>query len=283
MTVREWFEEVWPRSVRGLGRGTSRETIKHTLEMARPFVRRFGGLELATLCEHVVECSVWAQAHPTNVRYARTVVADAVLLGKLPASPLGEVRVKHGPGTGRGEFFPTLEEVNALADAGEKWGLREWVLTGAWSGARLTAMALLDVPDVTASNGLLRLQLRRKRRSGKYPAVLLQPGADALAAVLPARGAVFRRPKGGRWDRHSISERWVKMRREVGLPEACTSHCLRRFYATKLLDMGVSYSDAAMALDHLDKRGRPNIELVQRVYGKPSPEEALERIEGLAA
>lgn len=282
MTVQEWFEQTWPQAVRGLGRGTSPDSIAHTLKLARPFVARFGRWHIETLVDHVVECATWAQQHPGNARYARTVLSDAVLLGVLPVSPLAAVRVKHPAPTGRGDFFPSREHVDALAAAGERWGLREWVLVGAWSGARLSALAGLRARDVEPRGAVMRLQLACKGRPGKYPAPLLAPGADALAMVLPRTGLVFRRPKGGAWDVRSVSERWVKMRREVGLPEECTSHSLRRFFATYLLDQGATELDVALALDHVYADGRPNPELVRRIYGRPSREEALDRIEAIA-
>lgn len=281
-TVQEWFEQVWPQAVRGLGRGTSTASVEHTVKLSRPFVVRFGRWQLETLVEHAVECAGWAQAHPSNARYARTILADAVLLGVLPTSPLAQVRVRHPAPTGRGSFFPTREEIDALAVAGERFGLREWVLAGAWSGARLSALAALGARDVEPAGAVLRLQLQRKGRPGKYPAVLLQPGADALAMVLPATGRVFKRPKGGPWTVQSISAAWVKMRREIGLPEACTSHSTRRFFATHLIDQGMSEMDVALALDHVNADGHPNVDLVRRIYTRPDRAAALDRIAAIA-
>jgi integrase len=281
-TVEDLFV-AWPAAASGLRRRTD-TTIEHTLKMARPFRATFGRRVLADL--EPVEMARWAAKHRAQVRYVKTILADAMLMGVLSASPMAEA-ASYRVTSGR-DFIPTREQVDALAVAGERYGLREWVHVASSSGARLTALAALTKRRVLPgpSPDVMELRLPRKGRAGLYPAVLLQPGVTELAYAMgtaSGRGPIFRRPGGDPWDVRTISERWVKMRRSLGLPEECTSHCLRKFYATRLLDQGVSYADTAIALDHVDAQGRPNIDLVQSVYGRPDRAAALARIAGLAA
>lgn len=266
-TVSDLFA-AWPAAAPGLGE-RSAETIARTVQMAGPFERTFGRRLLDGL--EPVEVAAWAARFPARARYARVILADAVVLGAVAASPFVGVRVKRP--AGRGEYVPTLEEVLALAAAGERFGLEVFTLVAACSGARLGALAELQARDVGE-----HLSLKRKGKTGTYPAIVLAPARAALEEVVPQVGRVFSKPGGAAWDRKSVSRVWVKMRGEVGLPASCTFHSTRKAFATRLLDEGKSMMDVAFALDHVDAQGRPNVELVQRVYGRPSRSEALARL-----
>lgn len=267
-TVADLFER-WPAVAPSLGdRGA--DTIAHTIEMAAPFLRSFGRRRLDTLT--VIEVAAWAARFTWNARYARTMLSDAVKLGALEVSPFVGVRVPKG--AGRGEHVPSTAEVLALADEGERHGLRVMTLVAYSSGGRVGALAGLQA----ASVGEGRVSLARKGRPGVYPALLREPGRSALVEVMPHVGRVFSKPGGGAWDRKSVSRCWVLMRRELGLPESCTFHGLRKAFATALIDEGKSWADVAFALDHVDALERPNIDLVQRTYGRPSREAALARL-----
>lgn len=273
-TVTDLFM-AWPAAAPALG-ARSEETVRHTIEMARSFERMFGRRQLADLAP--MEVAAWAAKHPAHARYARTIVGDAVAMGLLDASPFLGVRVARP--AGRGEHVPSLEEVKALAEEGERFGLRAFTMVAASSGARLSALAGLQREDVALGPkpGALTLMLKRKGHEGVYPALLLRPGADELMVVAPERGRVFGTARGHRWDRRSVSRCWVQMRESVGLPPACTFHALRKSFATRLLDEGHSMMDVAFAMDHVDALGRPNVELVQRVYGRPDRGAALARL-----
>jgi integrase len=273
--VRDLFAQ-WPAAAPSLAQRTE-ETIVRTAEMAAPFARAFGGRELESL--QVLEVAAWASKHPARARYARVILADAVTMGLLPASPFTGVRVRRPEG--RGSYFPSTEEILALAAAGERYGLGAFTMTAAFSGGRLSALAELSRPyvDRGPTDGTLLLKLRCKPVSrGYYQALLLEEGVAVLEEYMRGPGRVFKTARGFRWDRKSVSRCWVLMRREVGLPESCTFHATRRHYATLLLNRGKSMMDVAFALDHVDADGRPNIDLVQRIYGRPDRSLALERL-----
>jgi integrase len=206
-------------------------------------------------------------------------------MGVIASSPFAGVSVR--PPASSREFIPTREEVLALADVGAAYGLLAWVHVQANCGARAGAMMRLVAGDVEWSAGAdtWRVHLKRKGRPGKYTTVLLSGGVDALSQVLPARprDLVFRRPKGGAWDNRSLSRVWIKMRDELGLPEDCTPHCLRRYYASTLVDLGVPWDDVAICLDHVDAKGRPNTEMTRRLYALPDRDTTLARVAGIVA
>lgn len=282
MIVAELFNK-WAAAAPGL-RSRTRDTITHTLAMSRNFMLLYAACEADEL--DPVEMAAWGARNQANVRYVKTVLGDCALLGLIARSPLAEA--SSFTRSSSRDFIPTREQVDALAAAGEKYGMREYVLTGAFCGGRLSALAGLAPRNVFAgpSDGVLKVLLKRKGRPGYYPTLLLADAVPTFQALMRERRRtepVLLRPSGKPWTIKSVSERWVQMRGELRLPEACTSHCLRKFYATHLLDLGVSRQDVALLLDHVDQFERPNTEQIERVYGRPSRDAALERVAGLAA
>lgn len=282
MTVAQLFSK-WEAAAPGL-RDRTAATIAHTLAMSRSFLAAFGGYDAAELA--AVEMAAWGAVNQAHVRYVKTVLGDCALLGLIARSPMAET--SSFTRSSSRDFIPTREQVDALAAAGERYGMREYVLTGAFCGGRLSALAALAPRNVFAgpSDGVLKVMLKRKGRPGYYPALLLADAVPTFEGLMLQRRRtqpVLLRPNGRPWTIKSVSERWVKMRGELELPEACTSHCLRKFYATHLLDLGVAPQDVALLLDHVDQWERPNTEQIARVYGRPSRDAALERVAGLAA
>jgi integrase len=273
-TVNE-LVELWPTVAAGLG-DRDQDTIAHTLGMARRFERSFGRRLLETLT--TPEMASWAVRWPSHARYARTLLNDAVKLGALAASPFDGVTIPRVDG--REEYVPTWAEAMALVDAGWRVGLGGMPLLAACTGGRVGALCKLQVAELDLAGG--RVELKRKGRKGTYTGLVVEPARSSarLAAALPDVGLAFTTPTLGReWNRQSVSKKWVLARREVGLPEGCTFHALRKAFATHLLDQGKSRADVAFALDHVDATGRPQTEQVDRVYGRPSREAALARLE----
>jgi integrase len=262
---------LWPTVAAGLG-DRDEQTIAHTVSMLKPFRRSFGRRLLASL--ETGELARWVGRHRAHGRYVRTLLNDAVKLGALEASPFVGVRIPRA--RGRGEYVPSWAEAMALAEAGREAGLGDMVLLACCSGARLGALIDLQAANVDLL-AVGRIRLARKGRPGTYEGVVLEP---ARSLSLPAVGRVFTTPELRRpWTRQSVSKRWAVARAAVGLPEACTFHATRKAFATELLNRGASMMDVAFALDHVDDSGRPRTEEVERVYGRPSREAALARLE----
>lgn len=202
---------------------------------------------------------------------------------------------------------PTEEQVAALADA-MPGVLRAFTLTAAYSGLRLEVeVAALLADDVDRREripppGRLHMSAHPHAtrqptcllhvRSGKGPrangglgkerwAVLFEPGRTALLESAHPYGHLFRNARGYPWTRKAVNKHWLRARAEVGLHHL-VFHDLRKFHASFLLNRGVSDLDVAIQLGHTDRFGRPNTDLIQRVYGWPDPMLALQRVAAAA-
>lgn len=259
MRVKEWAAR-WPLEADRL-RPRSAGTVAHTARMAAPFVAAFGDRELEGLGRG--ELQAWTLAHPARMRWARTLLADAVWAGVADCNPFDGVR--RPPARSLKVVPPTVREVADLA-----WGAGEWapfVLTAAYSGLRVSEVCRLTPGDVTPG----RVKVLRKGGVVKT-SIVFEPGRAALEAALPREGLVFPRADGRPHDRQSVNAWWQRARRRAGL-EHVRFHDLRHFHASWLLDQGVSKMDVAIQLGHED-----NGELVGRRYGHPDRDVALERI-----
>lgn len=257
-SVGSWFER-WPRLALGV-RQRSPATIEHTVARSRPFVDRFGRRPLTLLARS--ELVAWSIESPSSLRYARTVLADAVWAGVLESNPLSGIRssaveLRVDP--------PTVADVERLVARAWAFGLPGAMIgIAAYSGLRLSEVAALEARDVLL--GGRRLSVRCGKGGKARVSLLFRP---ELAAEVPFRRPISRRA----WDRRAINRCWVRLRDDVGLPE-CRFHDLRHFHATWLWDAGVAPHDIAAQLGHADGG-----ELVRRRYGHPSADAALGRVE----
>lgn len=165
---------------------------------------------------------------------------------------------------------PSEELVHRIADHAGK--IRGFVLVAAYCGARLFEVAALRASDVDGAT----LRIRCGKGGRARDVVLFEPALSEL--VVPESGLLFVNGIGEPWTRQAINKQWQRTLREVGWDEDLQFRDLRRFHATWLLDRGVSDLDVAVQLGHFDRWGRPNPELVRRVYGQPSRRAALERL-----
>ena len=62
------------------------------------------------------------------------------------------------------------------------------------------------------------------------------------------QGYLFRRPTGGRWTTHSITQKLARVRRLAGVK--ITAYCLRHSFATDALANGVPDAQVAALLGH---------------------------------
>jgi integrase len=280
VTVGEWLVQ-WGRLAQ-MRRPRQDETVLHTMRMCGSFVARFGREPLEGLRR--MDVVAWAATNPGAVRYARTVLADAVWAGALEESPLAGVAVgsgEHNPGR-----IPTEEEAVRIV-ARVPMELRTFALVSMWSGLRLSEVARLEPQDVLAGEaqgfGLMATALRVRRGKGEKSrtSLLLEPGATAMhewLAGYPRPGVLFRRANGIPWCRKSVNKLWIDARAAAGL-EGVKFHGLRHFHATWLLDRGADEAAVAAQLGHFDRRGHPDTTQVRRTYGHADVGVALSRLE----
>lgn len=278
MRVAEWHR-AWPRYAKRLG-SRRPDTIRKTHARAAGFAAAFGDRRIQTL--KLDELTRWALGNVGNVRYVKTVLNDAVAAGVADDNPMLRVAVK-APEPGA-YHVPSEQEVRAVAEL--MGDLRKFVLLSAFSGLRVSEVCDLEGRDVLEG----RLRVRDGKGGKSRTVVLFCP--EAVPEGVEA-GYLFSRRRVRRvgwqetvtwvpWTQQSVHKRWVPARAAAGLPDNCRFHDLRRFHATWLLDRGASDLDVATQLGHFDARGVPDAELIRRVYGRPSVDAALDRLQLLA-
>lgn len=105
-----------------------------------------------------------------------------------------------------------------------------WLVLGAFAGLRVMEMAGLNVDDVLFDEGVLRVM----GKGSKERLVDIHPLVESalLAFGLPRRGAVFIRPRGGRWQPEGVTIEVSQFFEDLGMP--WTAHNLRHRFGTKI-------------------------------------------------
>lgn len=276
MTVREWHRR-WPAFARRTGQ-RSEETILRTHARTALFAEMFGDRPLEGLSPDAL--ALFFRGHPSQYRYVRTILNDAVTAGHAETNPVLAVKPRRSQRVEH--YIPSDSEVRAVAD--EMGELRKMVLLSAFAGLRVSECCNVEAQDLLDS-GRLRV---RDGKGGKSRTVVVfcpeavqeapQIGRLFLRERIVPVARVVREP----WTGKQVAHRWDRARTRAGLPPSCRFHDLRRFHATWLLDRGASDLDVAVQLGHFDSNGVPNAELVRRVYGRPSVDAALDRLQQLA-
>lgn len=271
MTVGEFFDRWADLSV-----GRTAETEKHNRAMVRPFVVAYERLPLGEMVP--VDAQEWAKGRPGQVRYLRLFFADAVRLGLCDSNPFAGVR---GGQTRTMDRTPPDLATLARIMAEARPCFRDVIVVAAYTGLRCSELAMVEARDVVEVPAL-RIVVRcgKGGRTGDH-APVLGPAEDVVRDLAARReGRLFSSEGDRQWSRFSVAGAWKAACAPIGFES--TFHSLRRFFATWLLNRGASYQDVAVALRHFDKHGRPNIELVARIYGHPDPSTALGRLEAMA-
>jgi integrase len=282
-TVRPRRSSDEPRTVRDLAERwddliprSDPETARHNRQMVESFVAAHGGKPLDAVT--VFMARQFAVRHPSSVRYAKTFFADAVRLGLLEESPFAEVQAPQQEGRAS-NVPPTYAQVLAAARYAEP-NFADFLLTAAFTGARLMELARVEARDVESDR---RLRLRHgKGRNGPRPrtVTMFEHAQSTVWRRKPEVGLVFTDVGGRRWDRRKVSRCWGAVRGAASIEDSF--RCLRNFHGTWLIDRGASPLDVAVQLGHIDKNGRPYTALVERLYTRPDHGEALGRLEALA-
>ena len=265
-TVDGWWSR-WPR-VAPLVRERSDETISVTLDRSAGFRRRFGRSRLSALARR--DLVAWAIEEPGAVRWARTVLEDAVSMGLLEVNPLAGIRARAPKMDHR---VPTSTEVEALA-AALPGSLGPMALVAACSGLRLSELAALAARDVRLEGGVTIVVVRQGKGGVRGESVVLEPGASVVVERAAAGGLLFPRAGGAPWNRQKVNDRWRAVCRRLGIVSV-RFHDLRHFHASLLVDAGHREIDVAAQLRHRD-----NGRLVREVYAHPDNAAALRRIGG---
>jgi integrase len=271
MTVDQWVAEFARSST-----GRSPETLAHTLAMVRPFQVAFERTELRDVSR--LDARRWCAEHPSSARYVRLLFAEAVRAGLVAENPFARPGTRAKP---THDHTPPSGSMLARITAEALPAFRDVIAVAAGTGLRATELAHVHVLDVVRVPALrVRVRHGKNGRTEDYAPVLgvARPVVEDLIEY--RTGLLLQTVTGRAWTRRSIAAAWRKAADACGF--GSTFHCTRRYFATRLIDQGASYQDVAVAGRWFDAHGRPNIELVARLYGHPSAEVALGRIEALA-
>jgi integrase len=248
------------------------ETARHNAQMVKPFVAKYGRTPLERVT--VFQARQFAVKHPSNVRYCKTLMGDAVKLGLIEESPFAGIVVPQQQGRAA-NVPPSYGQVLAAARAADPH-FSDFILAAAFSGARLTELARVEARDL---RGEQRLFIRHGKGDKERTVTLFEHAQTVVRRRRPDVGLIFTDVAGRRWDRRKVSRCWSLVRRAAEVEDSF--RCLRNFHATYLLDKGAAPIDVAVQLGHFTKEGRPYTALVERLYGRPDPGAALGRLEAL--
>lgn len=192
---------------------------------------------------------------------------------------------------------PTPEQVARIAAAAgrEHHPLGVAALLAAYSGIRFNEGRMMDWCDLEEVPGATyaRLHVRwGKGDNGSGPrprtTILLPEGLEAVRSLAgyglqvpdaPMLMQVRGRAAGKRFAYRTLSLGVARGRDAAGEDVGhFIFHDFRKFYASRLLNAGVSEMDVAVALGHIDRQGRPNTDLVRRVYGFVHLRASLDRV-----
>jgi integrase len=271
-TVAEWSAVVWELFP---GR-RSEETTEHYVAMCAPFVRARGRMRLADV--DVLVAQAWAVAHPGHVPYLRRMFGKAVRARLLVENVWEDVEVETRGSTRLPPSPAVLAAILAeCARRGGWWAETFAVLvqTAAYTGARLTGLAGLQVADVDL---VARRMVVTEKGEKTRTIALLGPAAGVLAPLLHERvGRVFSTRTGRCFTVETVGTAWRDVAQAVGWEHPF--HGLKHYAATWLRSLGAEKDDVAIQLGHFDALGRPYTDLVERVYSHPDHGIALDRLE----
>jgi integrase len=119
------------------------------------------------------------------------------------------------------------------------------------TGCRPSEAGGLTVEDVRWDERCAILQEHKTAHRGKVRVIYLSDEALAILRVQQAehpRGYLFRRPTGGRWTTHSITQKFARVSRVAGVK--VTAYGLRHSFATDALAKGVPDAQVAALMGH---------------------------------
>lgn len=85
--------------------------------------------------------------------------------------------------------------------------------------------------------------------------IRLTPCMSTLTKILAhahPEGPLFRNSHGQPWKRYSIKDRFVRLRKKLGLPKGTVAYCFRHMFITRALLNGVSIATVAQLVGHKD-------------------------------
>lgn len=151
--------------------------------------------------------------------------AWAIDFGVLDSDPTRQV-VRPKQRQGKPRPIPTGDLVTAIQMAEPM--MRCWLCLGAFGGLRCKEIAGLCVEDLLWDDGLLFV--RGKGDKDRLVPIHSMVESSLRAITMPARGAVFRRPRGGPYPAAQVSREGSLYFSSLGI--GATMHQLRHWFGT---------------------------------------------------
>ena len=257
ITFRQWSEQ-WLEGYATRRQGTVRTAKWHV----NVLTEHFGDRRLGSIKPSDVKSMNTALGERYNDRsryaiYRRLgqIMADAVHDGLIPRSPVSR-RTSPGAATQR-EFFPTSEQVGKVLTAMPE-NFRPAVLLGAYAGLRIAEVAALRIGDVDFMRGVITPAIQYpdkplKTECSKAPI----PIPNELALELGYSSRMFKEPTtvvtsdtGKPVAPWTIQQAWREAKASADLPDAFRFQDLRHYYATMLIDAGLSVKAVQQRMRH---------------------------------
>lgn len=225
-------------------------------------VEHFGDRQLSTIKPSDIKAftAKLGDKYNDRTRYAiyrrlGQVLGDAVHDGLIPRSPVSR---RTSPGAARQrEFFPSQEQVQAILAAMPEH-FRPAVLLGAYAGLRVAEVVALRIEDVDFMRGIIHPRIQ-------YPDVSLKTECSRTPVPIPSELALelgwssrrFLKPTtvvtnevGQPVAPWTLDRAWKATRDAAGLPVEFRFHDLRHFYASMLIDAGLSVKAVQTRMRH---------------------------------
>jgi integrase/recombinase XerC len=181
-------------------------------------------------------------------RFLRAFFNWLIREGYLDASPLEKVKAPK-----RGKKLPKAlrrEELKALCRKASPWFAR-LLRFAVYSGLRPSELGRLRWSDIDFERGLIYIYQQKNGSESTVP--LTDAARDVLKEMEAGEGLIFNREgrKGTSWTEH-LSQRFLRLRREVGLREELSMYSTRHATATILCEEGVSPVFVQQMMRHAD-------------------------------
>ena len=214
----------------------------------------------------------WAGGAPLSpsavqvrVGMMRTLLSRAVADGLIAVNP-GDV-LKRFPVGGSSEIVvPTVDQVRALVEHAPAPWFRLAVMIAAETGLRAGEVCGLRVRDVDVMRRVIHVRVQSGERAGdplrdlksrdsRRDVPIGEGLALDIARALEGRGGdqdarVLVSERGLPLFSSRISQTMARARREAGVPGEVHFHCLRHFYASRMLAAGVPLPTVSAMLGH---------------------------------
>lgn len=233
-----------------------------------PAVAAFGKTPVAALkAKHVQE---WLDGEPTWNDTTRNNAITAVKaclnwarkMGHVDENPLRDMEK---PRAGVTADDLTVDKALKILAAVTDRPFKDYLVVLWETGARPGEVMRVEAAHLDAANGAIVMESKTTRRTGDKRVIYLTPtAAEVLVrrAAVHARGPLLLTGRGTPWNRHTVGQRFRRLRKSLGMGKEATAKGFRHGFVTDALEKGVPIATVAELVGH---RGT---KMIERHYSK---------------